>query len=440
MPFFVSEGSFLNKPKVIFVLPAPPLPLDQGYRHVAYNDLVQLSKWRDVYVVMCNGNAVWDFAPDEEGETIKTLQSLPGISGVTVFRWELLVGKPRMLWQMLRRLSLGGPVVAANGSANLAQMVDAIARKIQTQEIHFAMTSMLLVDASDRLRKMGNYKISFTAQNIEAYEMKVAADQARQNGRPFRWLWVLLYFRFIYKNELNACTRSRFVLTMAFRDHVFLTEQKVNSIYLPPYLHSVTQEHKPNHGASTVTLLGHLAFSATGGGVEKFVNIVVPKVKKELPHVRFRIVGKDVSSVVRDQCNRFDIEYSEYVEDINKVWAQTSILAAPLLIDKGIRIRILEALYKRVPVVTTVQASTGFIHAEDCLCIAKNFNEFSDQCIRLLSDPAEYNAQQEKIDKYFEKYLSSDAIEKKWKEIWGAENFSDANPEGSMSSNKLSNR
>lgn len=440
MRLLVSEGSFLSKPKVVFVLPAPPLPLDQGYRHVAYNDLIQLSKWRDVHVVMCNGNAVWDFAPEGEEETIQTLQSLPGILGVTVFRWELLVGKSRIVWQMIRQLSLGRPPMAANGSATLAQTIDAIAREIQTREIHFGMTSILLVDASDRLRKMDNYKISFTAQNIEAYEVKLAADQARKKGRFFRWLWILLYFRFIYKNELNACTRSRFVLTMAFRDHVFLTKQKVNSIYLPPYLHSVTQEHRPTHQASTITLLGHLAFSATGGGVEKFVSIVVPRVKKELPHVRFRIVGKDVSSDVLDQCHQFGIDYAEYVEDISQVWSQTSILVAPLLIDKGIRIRILEALYKRVPVVTTVQASTGFIHAEECLCIAGNFNEFAEQCIRLLSNPAEYTAQQEKIDKYFEKYLSSDAIERKWGEIWGGDELSNTNPESSMSSKKSSNR
>lgn len=404
----------------MFVLPAPPLPLDQGYRHVAYNDLVQLLKWRDVHVVMCNGNAVWDFAPGSEEETIKTLRAMPGVLDVTVFRWELLVGKPRMLWQMIRQLFLGRPILAANGSAALAQAIDAIAREVQTREIHFGMTSILLVDASDRLREMDKYRISFTAQNIEAYEIKLAADQARKKGSFFRWLWILWYFRYVYKNELNACTNSRFVLTMAFRDHVFLTDQKINSIYLPPYLHSVTREHQPNSGASTVTLLGHLAFSATGGGVEKFVSIVVPKVKTELPDVRFRIVGKDVSTDVLDQCPRFGIEYSEYVEDISQVWAQTSILVAPLLIDKGIRIRVLEALYKRVPVVTTVQASTGFIHAEDCLCIAKNFSEFADLCIRLLSDPAEYKAQQERIDKYFEMYLSSDAIEKKWGEVWRA--------------------
>ncbi len=416
------------------------MPLDQGYRHVAYNDLVQLSKWRDVHVIMCNGNAVWDFAPGGEEETIKTLRSLPGILDVVVFKWELLTGKPRRLWHMIRRVLLGGPMVSANGSVNLARMVDAIARKIQTSEIHFGMTTMLMVDASDQLRRMGEYKISFTAQNIEAFEVKVDADRAQKNKRFLRWSWIFLYFRFIYKNELKACSRSRFVQTMAYRDHIFLTDNKVKSIYLPPYLHSVTREQKPDQGIPTVTLLGHLAFSATGGGVEKFVSRVVPKIKKELPHVRFKIVGKDVSPDVLAQCHQFEIDYSEYVEDINQVWAQTSILVAPLLIDKGIRIRILEALYKRVPVVTTVQASTGFIHADECLCIAGDFNEFAEQCIRLLSNPAEYKAQQERIDKYFEKYLSSDAIEKKWREIWDDDNVLEDSTEARMSSKNLSNR
>ncbi|MEO8167285.1 MAG: glycosyltransferase family 4 protein [bacterium] len=424
----------MSKPKVVFILPAPPLPLDQGYRHVAYNDLVQLSKWRDVHVVMCNGNAVWDFAPKREEKTIRALKSLPGILGVTLFRWELLSGKSRVVWQMIRRIFHGRRPMAANGSKDLADMIHAVASEIHAEEIHFAMTSILLVDTSERLCQMGQYKISFTAQNIEAHEIKLAADQARGRGKVFRWLWVLLYFRIVYKNEIKACVRSRFILTMAYRDHVFLAQQKANSIYLPPYLHSVTQERKSTFDASTITLLGHLAFSATGGGVEKFVNTVVPKLKNELPKAKIRIVGKDISAAVLGKCRELGIDYAEYVEDISVVWGQTSILVAPLLIDKGIRIRILEALYKRIPVVTTVQASTGFIHAGECLCIARDFSEFSDQCIRLLSDPAEYAAQQQKIDNYFEKYLSPGAIEKKWGEVWGSGNVSGTNSDETMSS------
>jgi glycosyltransferase involved in cell wall biosynthesis len=411
----------VQKPPLIVVLMGPPLPLDQGYRHGAYNDLVQLLKYRTLHLLICNGTLIWDYDPSLVELNLRELRAIPGISSVTFF--PLNKDDRHMVWKAAEFIwnFIGtGRLLVGDGVFSLVRKIRDLSLEHNCSEVHFGMTASHFVDCAAAIRKFDHFAISFTAHNIEANEIKVDMEQALLRKSYGRAAWYWLKHTIVLSKELKACRGARFVIAIAYRDHVRFLQKGVNSRFIPPYVHMTTHVETPAQSPAmlTIVVLGHLAYSATGGGVEQFMNVVVPKLKERVPSVRVRLIGKDASAEVLAACKKYEVSYEGFVQDLNDVWREMSVLAAPLLVDKGIRIRILEATMRRLPVVTTVQGSTGFENANSFLCIAENFDSFAELCITLLTSKEEYETQRARIERYVNEYLSLPAIQEKWQEVW----------------------
>jgi glycosyltransferase involved in cell wall biosynthesis len=262
--------------------------------------------------------------------------------------------------------------------------------------------------------------MSFTAHDIDADKTLVRMRENITNKNYIsvitNWLvyWILLW------KEYHICRQSKFVITMAYRDYVRQAKRKVNVHFIPPFLHPVKANHtfrKPPP-KPTLAVLGHLSFSAAGRGAEMFLNKVAPKVKEKIPDSEIKIIGKGLSKELISRCHALDVLYQDYVDDLEELWNEITVLASPLLVAKGIRIRILEAAYRGIPVVCTEHSSTGFCDPKKFLRTAKDFDDFADHCIDLLSNADSYNKEQVRIQKYFNENLSAEIIKSKWEQIW----------------------
>jgi glycosyltransferase involved in cell wall biosynthesis len=410
-----------QKPPLIVALMGPPLPLDQGYRRAASNDLMQLLNFRSIHLLICNGTLIWDYDPSLIELNLRELKAIPGISSVAFFPLNKDDRPPfwkaaDFLWSFLRT---GRPLVG-KAVFGLTGTIRGLSLEHKCREVHFGMTAPHFVDCAATIQKVDDLAVSFTAHNIEANEIKVEMQRALQRRSYVRAGWYWVKHAIALSKEMKVCRESRFVIAMAYRDHVQLLREGVNSRFIPPYMHTVTQSEIPAQSlaAPTIVVLGHLAYSATGGGVEQFMNLVVPRVKERVPSVRIRLIGKDASAEVLAACEKYGVFNEGFIQDLEDVWREMSLLATPLLVDKGIRMRILEATMRRIPVVTTVQGSTGFEKADSFLCIADDFESFAEQCIKLLTSKDEYQMQHERIESYVREHLSLPAIEEKWREVW----------------------
>lgn len=418
-----SNTQVQNREPLLLVLPAPPLPLNQGYRLAAYNDVIQLSRLRDLHILICNGKKVYDFNPDSYELNYKKLSSIRGVRSVSFIElnnvdWE----KPfwqRILHQVSALLNRGH--LMEEGSAyGLTQKIIKLCKTYDINDIHLGITINLFIDVFFNLRKAGNYRISFTAHDIDADKVLIRMKENLAEGKITKVLtnW-LAYWIFLWK-EIHACKKSRFVISMAYRDYERLALKKVNVFFIPPYLHTLPMNRFPKRLSPKPTLLvfGHIAFSAAGSGIEQFMEKVVPEVKEKMPGAVIKIVGKDACTSVISKCKLLGVYYQEYVEDAEELWSETTVLASPLLVSKGIRIRILEAVSRGIPVVCTEQSVTGFFRPEKFLRVTNDFDMFADYCIELLTDSGKYKLEQLRIDEYFRKNLSEDIIRLKWRHVW----------------------
>ncbi|MDE3057020.1 MAG: glycosyltransferase [Bacteroidota bacterium] len=404
---------------LLLVLPAPPLPLDQGYRHAAFNDLVQFARLRELHVLILT-EYVYDFHPSQAELSRQVSLSLPGVKSVNFVPvlpdWKCPFRK--RLRYYLSAFLRKGRVFEEINTERLAENMLELCNKYRCKEVHFGITHSIFVDVFFELRKMRrDILLSFTAHDIEAEAEKLSrVKRSVARGLYLEALYNWVEYRIYLWKETRACRLSRFVVCMAHADYGWLERKGVKAYFIPPFLQSVKPNHevKPLPQQPVLAVLGHLAFSAAGGGVELFMEEVVPEVKKKVPNAVIKIIGKDANPKVLSLCEQWGIQLQEYVEDLEELWREITVLASPLLVAKGIRIRVLEAVQRGIPVVCTREAATGFEHPEGFLLVASNFEMFAEYCVELLRDPEAYRRQQERLGSYYERHLREDIIRQKW--------------------------
>jgi len=83
------------------------------------------------------------------------------------------------------------------------------------------------------------------------------------------------------------------------------------------------------------------------------------------------------------------VELAGYVHDLGEYYASAAVATAPLNSGGGTRLKVIEALARRVPIVATSFgcAGLGMVHGKHAL-IAESAELFADACVTIIRDPA----------------------------------------------------
>lgn len=120
--------------------------------------------------------------------------------------------------------------------------------------------------------------------------------------------------------------------------------------------------------------------------VTYFIDHIFPRIRQRRPNAKFRIVGPGApESVLSRQGN--GVEVVGMVDAVAPYIEQASAIVVPLRIGGGTRLKIVEALAKGKPVISTRLGAEGLdvIHDEHLL-LADEPADFADQVERVLSD------------------------------------------------------
>jgi glycosyltransferase involved in cell wall biosynthesis len=141
-------------------------------------------------------------------------------------------------------------------------------------------------------------------------------------------------------------------------------------------------------GRPTICLHGSLAYEPNIDAATILVRDVLPRVRARYRDVEVRLVGECDPRVLRlAQPN--DIVVTGSVPDIAVELARADVVAVPLRQGAGTRIKVLEALAQRVPVVATSVAVEGLaVEHGRHLLVADDPDHFADCCVTLLHDRA----------------------------------------------------
>jgi glycosyltransferase involved in cell wall biosynthesis len=141
-------------------------------------------------------------------------------------------------------------------------------------------------------------------------------------------------------------------------------------------------------------------------GMVWFFENVMPTFQKKY---KIKIIGK-VNKHLKKYINKYkNIDFIEYVENLEDIYEKSKISICPLLGGTGLKIKIVESLSFGIPVVSTKYGTTG-LESEYNGCIVKDLpEEFAKSIDVLLNDDLVYQKYSNEAKKYFARNFSKES-------------------------------
>ena len=143
----------------------------------------------------------------------------------------------------------------------------------------------------------------------------------------------------------------------------------------------------PADDGHTVLFAGKMSYHANEAAALRLARKVMPRVWQRRPDVRLVLAGKDPSPALQALAAPGRVEVTGFVPDMAAVMAGATVLAAPLVYAAGIQNKVLEAMARAVPVVTSSSACAALdaVVGRDVIAVDDDA-QFADAVVRLLED------------------------------------------------------
>lgn len=143
---------------------------------------------------------------------------------------------------------------------------------------------------------------------------------------------------------------------------------------------------KETEGA--LSFMGTLSWEPNIDGLLWFIKNVWPKIIEKKPESRFYIMGKKGDKRIEGAAKPYkNIIFTGFVKKLESYLKKTTVYIAPLRFGSGMKVKVLEGLYRGVPMVSTSVGAEGLaLENEKHILIADEAHSFAQACLRLLED------------------------------------------------------
>ncbi|HWE51151.1 MAG TPA: glycosyltransferase [Bryobacteraceae bacterium] len=144
----------------------------------------------------------------------------------------------------------------------------------------------------------------------------------------------------------------------------------------------------PHENPREILFVGSMDYHANAEAVTWFVSNVWPIVKRSAPDLTFRIVGRDPVPEVKALASP-DVLVTGTVDDIRPFYARAAATVVPLRVGGGTRLKILESMAARVPVVSTRLGAEGIdVTGDSDILLADTSAELAAAVEKIVTDRA----------------------------------------------------
>ena len=224
-------------------------------------------------------------------------------------------------------------------------------------------------------------------EEIELGILEAKKEQARTRWQKIRHELPTLKLR-LYLQRLLPHFRACTVVSQAEGDLVRRTvpgykavEVIPNGVRLADY-RDVRETPQPN----TLIFTGSFRYFANHDAMQWFLQQVYPRIQARLPETRLTITGDHAHLPLPPADN---VTLTGFVDDVRPSIAASWVSLAPIWLGGGTRLKILEAMALRTPVIATSKGAEGLdVQSGEHLLIADTPETFAEAAIRLLQDAA----------------------------------------------------
>jgi glycosyltransferase involved in cell wall biosynthesis len=143
--------------------------------------------------------------------------------------------------------------------------------------------------------------------------------------------------------------------------------------------------------SKNILTLGTLHYPPNADGIRWFMNEVFPLVRQRVPDATLTIIGKNPPQdfLLAAEQHPGVINVTGYVPELDGYMEKAALVVVPVRAGGGMRVRILEAFARAMPVVTTTVGLEGISAVPDRDVLVKDTEaEFAEAVTQLLLDPS----------------------------------------------------
>jgi polysaccharide biosynthesis protein PslH len=213
---------------------------------------------------------------------------------------------------------------------------------------------------------------------------------------PVRWpgaAYSFVQWRRLRRYEAQICRRADRVLAVSDADAAALRRlvPGLDAIVVPNGIDTQTYippPSPPHTAGANLVFTGTMDFRPNVDAVLWFVRQVFPRIRKEMPEVRFVVVGQRPHRCLDPLRDDPAVMLTGWVEDTRPYIAESAVYVAPLRVGGGTRLKLLEAMAMGKPVVATRLGAEGYPVTDGCeLLLADTPADFAAAVLSLLRAP-----------------------------------------------------
>lgn len=211
-------------------------------------------------------------------------------------------------------------------------------------------------------------------------ESSLMAEFEQQTCRQFdQVVWVT-------QDDLNAVISLQSREVKANQKASFHKALSENNSIIPICVdYAATVPTYPVPETSEILFVGGMHWPPNADGAAWFALEVLPLIRRELPQARFIAAGKQPPDAIKTLGP--GVVTPGYVGNMDQYWANARVFVVPLRAGGGMRVKILDAWGKGIPIVSTTIGAEGISYnsGKDIL-IADSPDEFAMAVLRILTD------------------------------------------------------
>lgn len=355
--------------RILQIAPQIPYPLDNGARLGIYRITEALVRRGHDVDLVCFGRT---------GDAADAMNQLCAVHTVDV-------ETRNRAWPMLAKLASSKPYTHVKyDSPRFADELNRLVQAKRPDAVH--IDSLHMSWYVPILRKLVDAPIFLRAHNVEHVIWDRYVETER---RPWRRVYARLQAKRVREFERQSIAEYDGVLAISPGDADRLRRlQPTARVHLVPA--GVERRDPlppaPVSGRHDIVFVGSLDWFPNSEGISWFARSVFPLVRKDCPTARLIIVGSRPSAEVMRLAGE-DVEIHANVPSVEEFYARASCVVVPLRVGGGVRLKILEALALKRPVVSTTVGYEGLhLTPGEDLLVADSPENLATAILQVLND------------------------------------------------------